>query len=57
MLLVRQSRPVRVARSAVDLLYGASQLMMQSVIAAKLHQSAPDILLRPPVSRFRVLIF
>ena len=43
--------------SAVDLLYGASQLMMQSVIAAKLHQSAPDILLRPPVSRFRVLDF
>lgn len=41
----------------VDLMYGASQLIMQSVIASKLLQSQPDILLRPPVSRFRALDF
>ena len=43
--------------SSVDLMFGASQLMMQSIIANKLQQSQPDILLRPPVSRFRVLDF
>ena len=41
----------------VDLLYGSSQLVMQSIIAAKLEKSRPAILLRPPVSRFRVLDF
>lgn len=43
--------------SSVDLMFGASQLMMQSIIASKLQQSQPDILLRPPVSHFRVLDF
>ena len=38
-------------------MFGASQLMMQSVIAQKLTTQHPDILLRPPVSRFRVLDF
>lgn len=42
---------------SIDLMFGASQLMMQSIIAGKLQQSQPDILLRPPVSRFRVLDF
>ncbi len=43
--------------SRIDLMYGASQLVMQSVIAQKLKQSSPAILLRPPVSKFRVLDF
>ncbi len=43
--------------SSVDLMFGATQLMMQSIIANKLTQCRPDILIRPPVSRFRVLDF
>lgn len=43
--------------SSIDLMFGASQLMMQSIIAHKLEHGEPDILLRPPVSRFRVLDF
>jgi len=43
--------------SSVDLMFGATQLMMQSIIANKLKQCRPDILIRPPVSRFRVLDF
>ncbi len=43
--------------SSVDLMFGATQLMMQSIIANKLTQCQPDILIRPPVSRFRVLDF
>ena len=43
--------------TTIDLMYGANQLMMQSIIANKLAQSQPDVLLRPPVSRFRVLDF
>ncbi|MFB2549542.1 patatin-like phospholipase family protein [Ensifer soli] len=41
----------------IDALFGASQLMMQAIIAAKLKLRPPDILLRPGVSRFRVLDF
>ena len=43
--------------TSVDLMFGATQLMMQSIIANKLRQCQPDILIRPPVSRFRVLDF
>ncbi len=43
--------------SRIDSLFGASQLMMQSVISTKLKVSAPDIFLRPAVSRFGVLDF
>ncbi len=43
--------------SSVDLMFGATQLMMQSIITNKLSQCRPDILIRPPVSRFRVLDF
>ncbi len=43
--------------TSVDLMFGATQLMMQSIIANKLTQCRPDILIRPPVSRFRVLDF
>ena len=54
------ARPVEGGRkrpTAIDLMFGASQLMMQSIIASKLKHSRPDIFLRPPVSRFRVLDF
>ncbi|MHA6641910.1 patatin-like phospholipase family protein [Mesorhizobium sp. A623] len=43
--------------STVDLMFGATQLMMQSIITNKLKRCRPDILIRPPVSRFRVLDF
>ena len=43
--------------TTVDLMFGATQLMMQSIIANKLKQCPPDILVRPPVSKYRVLDF
>lgn len=43
--------------NSMDLMFGATQLMMQSISAMKLKTSRPDILLRPPVSRFRALDF
>lgn len=43
--------------NSLDLMFGATQLMMQSIIAGKLEQGSPDILLRPPVSRYRALDF
>lgn len=51
--------PVGGARipNSIDLMFGASQLMMQSIIANKLTRLRPAIFLRPPVSRFRVLDF
>ncbi|MBP1883131.1 patatin-like phospholipase family protein [Sinorhizobium mexicanum] len=47
----------RTIPSRLDSLFGASQLMMQSIIAMKMKNGAPDILLRPDVGRFRVLDF
>lgn len=43
--------------TSIDLMFGATQLLMQSIIAHKLQQRPPDILLRPPVSKYRVLDF
>ncbi len=43
--------------TSIDVMFGASQLMMQSVIAEKLKTQRPAVFLRPPVSRFRVLDF
>jgi NTE family protein len=43
--------------TTVDLMFGATQLMMQSIIANKLKQCRPDILIRPAVSKYRVLDF
>ncbi|RJT33358.1 patatin-like phospholipase family protein [Mesorhizobium waimense] len=43
--------------TTVDLMFGATQLMMQSIIANKLKQCPPDILVRPAVSKYRVLDF
>ncbi len=42
---------------AIDLLFGTSQIMMQSIIAHNLTLCPPQILLRPPVCDFRVLDF
>jgi NTE family protein len=47
----------RSAPTAIELMFGTSQLMMQANTALKLKMQRPDILLRPPVSRFRVLDF
>lgn len=49
--------PGRKTLRSLDLMFGATQLMMQSIIAMKLQQKKPDIFIRPPVSRFRVLDF
>jgi NTE family protein len=43
--------------TSIDLMFGATQLLMQSIIAHKMEQCPPDILLRPPVSKYRVLDF
>lgn len=43
--------------TAIDLMFGTSQLMMQSIIEMKLAHRRPEVFLRPPVSRFRVLDF
>ena len=43
--------------TSVELMFGASQLMMQSITAMKLKTRRPTILLRPPISGFRVLDF
>ena len=43
--------------TSIDLMYGATQLLMQSIISHKMEQYPPDILLRPPVSKYRVLDF
>lgn len=42
---------------SIDLMFGASQLLMQSIITHKLERHPPAILLRPPVSGYRVLDF
>ncbi|WP_279480555.1 patatin-like phospholipase family protein [Aureimonas sp. SK2] len=41
----------------MEAMFGASQLMMSAVIRAKLACTAPDILVQPPVSAYRVLDF
>ena len=44
--------------TGVELVFGASQLMMQSIIAMKLmHHSQPAVFIRPPVAGFRALDF
>jgi NTE family protein len=43
--------------TSIDLMFGATQLLMQSITAHKLQRCPPDILLRPPVSKYRVLDF
>jgi NTE family protein len=43
--------------SASETIFGASQILMQTVIAEKLKSRAPDVLIRPKVDIFRVLDF
>lgn len=43
--------------STVDSMFGATQLMMQSIIRLQLKVSPPDILIKPDVGQFRVLEF
>lgn len=49
--------PERPASSSFDLLFGASQLMMQAIIDIKLKADGPAIIIRPPVADIRVLDF
>lgn len=46
-----------VAPRAMDSAYGASQLMMQSILSYKLTLDPPDIFLRPDISGYRVQDF
>lgn len=48
--------PTRVPGN-MDSMFGASQLMMRSIIDMKLKAAKPDIFLRPPVSKYRVMDF
>ena len=41
----------------IEAMFGATQLMMHSIIETKLKIRAPDVLLRPQVGRYRVLDF
>lgn len=43
--------------STIDMMFGASQLMMQSIIGLKRKAHPPHILLRPDVHQYRVLDF
>ncbi|MFP5076006.1 patatin-like phospholipase family protein [Rhizobium sp. YIM 134829] len=41
----------------IDAMFGASQLMMQTIIGMKMKAAPPDLLIRPAIHRFRVLDF
>ncbi|KQS77291.1 Patatin [Rhizobium sp. Leaf384] len=43
--------------SRMDAMFGASQLMMQTIIAMKMTARPPDLLVRPTVGRIRVMDF
>ncbi len=43
--------------SPYETAFGASQLMMQAIVKAKMAQRPPDILIRPEIAPFRVLDF
>jgi NTE family protein len=42
---------------ALEAVFGASQLMMQQLAAARFERHPPDVLIRPPVNHIRVLDF
>lgn len=52
----KAANPSRIP-SRVEVAFGASQLLMQSLIAMKLKLHKPDLLIRPAVDDFRVLDF
>lgn len=43
--------------ASIDLMMGATQILMESIMALKLQKLHPQVLLRPPVSRYKVLDF
>lgn len=43
--------------NASESIFGASQILMQTVTSEKLKSRRPDVLIRPPVDVFRVLDF
>lgn len=47
----------RALPGALEAVFGASQLMMQQIAAARFERRPPDILIRPPVNHIRVLDF
>lgn len=49
-----EKRPTPTAREAI---FGASQILMQSLITEKLKSRRPDLLIRPPVDGFAALDF
>jgi NTE family protein len=50
----RSDRPVP---SMAETMFGATQILMQSIIAEKLRHDKTDILLKPEINQFRVLDF
>ncbi len=42
---------------SMEALIGMSQIVMRSILREKLHQHQPDIMISPPVGRFKVLDF
>ena len=42
---------------ALEAMFGASQLMMEQIAAARFERHPPDVLIRPPVNHVRVLDF
>jgi Predicted esterase of the alpha-beta hydrolase superfamily len=50
-------RPGRSRPTTAESLFGASQILMQSVTAEKLKSRRPDILIKPSVDAFKVLDF
>lgn len=49
--------PNRPIPNATESIFGASQILMQTVTSEKLKSRSPDVLIRPPVDIFRVLDF
>ena len=43
--------------SPIDAVFGATQILMQSIISEKLRSDRPDVLIRPNINQFRVLDF
>ncbi len=52
-----EPRADRVMPTGLETVFGAAQLMMQQIMAAKLERRAPDLLVRPPIGDFHVMDF
>lgn len=53
----REKRSGRELPTVVDAVFGASQILMQSITTEKLRHDQADILLKPDINQFRVLDF